>query len=204
MSFNQQLRLLCVAFLCTLPILALSESTVQDNKVTVEADRVTVQTKKNTSEFSGRVVVSSNQFLIRSERLLLEKPNDKTQLLNAFGTNAAPVLFTHIDINKNTEWLGKAQYVYANTGDKTVIFRGQAHLKQWQNGDVMQDIVADKISLDQTTGELTLEGEPGVGERRRVMLTFTPQRKDTAASAPVETRSSPTKGLSKKRLREDF
>ena len=125
MEFSQQLKLLWGVLLCVLPILALGESTPQDNKVTVEADRVTVQTKKNTSEFSGRVVVSSNQFLIRSERLLLEKPNDKTQLLNAFGTNESPVLFTHIDIDKNTEWLGKAQYVYANTGDKPLFFEAK-------------------------------------------------------------------------------
>jgi lipopolysaccharide export system protein LptA len=114
-----------------------------------------------------------------------------------------------LDPEKQTEWFGKAESVKVNSLTEMVELIGNAHLKQWQDGEVTQEIMAEKILVNRRSGEVFLEGDKTSpkGTKRRVMLSTLEggaRSSEQGQKTDKKIGKTGTNGLTKARLRDSF
>jgi lipopolysaccharide export system protein LptA len=200
-----RLSLLLIGFGTSLQ--AFAEAADRDKPIELEADTVTVNDAKQTSTYTGTVVLTQGTLVIRADKLVVREDKEGFQHSTSTGN---PTTFKQKREGKNEYMEGSAQRIeYDGRMDKV-----QLYTKAWVKRG--EDIVhGDYISYDanaeyaEVIGGTKSESNPGSG---RVKAIIQPKNKPTAAptvkpssqqseppapanAAPVSSAPSVTKNL---------
>jgi lipopolysaccharide export system protein LptA len=181
---------LCTAF-AGLP--AAAEKADRNKPMNIEADALRYDDQKQSSSFTGRVVVTKGSIVMRGARLDVRQDPDGSQfgLLTAEPGQRAFYRQKREGLDEYTE--GEAELIeYDSRADRVKLTR-RAELRRYRGATLNDQINGTVIVFDNTTEVFTVDGKPGgatpdsaSGGRVRAMLT--PR---SAASAPVGSASAP-------------
>ena len=157
---------------------AFSEAADRDKPIELEADTVTVNDAKQTSTYTGTVILTQGTLIIRADKLVVREDKEGFQHSTSTGN---PTTFKQKREGKNEYMEGSAQRIeYDGRMDKV-----QLYTKAWVKRG--EDIVyGDYISYDanaeyaEVIGGTKSESNPGSG---RVKAIIQPKNKPAAAPA---------------------
>lgn len=170
------LSLLLIGFGTSLQ--AFAEAADRDKPIELEADTVTVNDAKQTSTYTGTVILTQGTLVIRADKLVVREDKEGFQHSTSTGN---PTTFKQKREGKNEYMEGSAQRIeYDGRMDKV-----QLYTKAWVKRG--EDIVhGDYISYDanaeyaEVIGGAKSESNPGSG---RVKAIIQPKNKPAAAPA---------------------
>ena len=165
--------------LCT-SLQASAEAADREKPIELEADTVTVNDAKQTSTYTGTVVLTQGTLIIRADKLVVREDKEGFQHSTSTGN---PTTFKQKREGKNEYMEGSAQRIeYDGRMDKV-----QLYTKAWVKRG--EDIVyGDYISYDanaeyaEVIGGTKSETNPGSG---RVKAIIQPKNKPAAAPKPA-------------------
>lgn len=169
--------------LCT-SLQASAEAADREKPIELEADTVTVNDAKQTSTYTGTVVLTQGTLIIRADKLVVREDKEGFQHSTSTGN---PTTFKQKREGKNEYMEGSAQRIeYDGRMDKV-----QLYTKAWVKRG--EDIVyGDYISYDanaeyaEVIGGTKSETNPGSG---RVKAIIQPKNKPAAAPKPAGSQS---------------
>ncbi len=177
--------------------MALAERADRDKPMNVESDALRYDDLRQTSVFTGRVVVTKGTIVIRGARVEVRQDPEGFQ----FGTvTAAPgqLAFWRQKRDGVDEFMeGESETIeYDGRGDR-VKFIGRAELRRLQGATLMDETRGSLITYDSTTEVFTVDGRsPGARPAEpggRVRAVIAPRTNASApAAAPART---PAAGL---------
>jgi lipopolysaccharide export system protein LptA len=179
-----RLSLLLIGFGTSLQ--AFAEAADRDKPIELEADTVIVNDAKQTSTYTGTVVLTQGTLVIRADKLVVREDKEGFQHSTSTGN---PTTFKQKREGKNEYMEGSAQRIeYDGRMDKV-----QLYTKAWVKRG--EDIVhGEYISYDanaeyaEVIGGPKSESNPGSG---RVKAIIQPKNKPAAAPAPKPTLQQP-------------
>jgi lipopolysaccharide export system protein LptA len=172
-------------------LLSLSVSTVwaekadRDKPLNANADALKYDDLKQTSVFSGNVVITKGTIIMRGGRVDVRQDAQGYQFATVISNGNAQAYFKQKRENGVDEWIeGLADTIeYDGKADK-VRFVKNANLKRLRGVTVNDEIVGGLVVYDNTTDVYTVDGGAGQGgSGGRVSAVFSP--KPTAAPAPA-------------------
>jgi lipopolysaccharide export system protein LptA len=174
-------KLICLSLLLTgfgTSLQAFAEAADRDKPIELEADTVTVNDAKQTSTYTGTVILTQGTLVIRADKLVVREDKEGFQHSTSTGN---PTTFKQKREGKNEYMEGSAQRIeYDGRMDKV-----QLYTKAWVKRG--EDIVhGDYISYDanaeyaEVIGGAKSESNPGSG---RVKAIIQPKNKPAAAPA---------------------
>jgi lipopolysaccharide export system protein LptA len=168
---------------------AAAERADRNKPMNVEADALRYDDLKQTSVFTGNVVVTKGTILIRGARIDVRQDPDGYQ----YGVvTAAPgkLAFYRQKREGVDEYIeGEGETIEYNGKTDQVKFIKHAEMRRIRAGSLADEVVGSLITYDNTTDVFTVDGgpaSPAIGGRVRAVLTPKP-----AASAPAPTGSPP-------------
>lgn len=176
--------LVLLALLATGP--AVAERADRNKPMNVEADALRYDDLKQTSVFTGRVVVTKGSIVIRGSRIDVRQDPEGYQ----YGTvTAEPGKLAYYRQKREgvDEYIeGEAETIeYDGKADK-VKFIKRAELRRIRGGTLADEMVGSLITYDNTSDVFTVDGgpaSPAVGGRVRAVLT--PRNTASAPAAPI-------------------
>lgn len=191
--FSTFLPLVCLL----LPLAALAERADRDKPMNIEADALRYDDAKQTSEFTGRVVLTKGTMLIRGARLDVRQDPDGNQ----FGVvKAEPGKLAFFRQKRDTkagtadEYMeGEAELIEYDGRADTVKFTRRAQLRRYVGATLNDEMTGAVIVYDNSTSILTVDGAPAKGGdaagagagRVRAVLTPRVNEKAPASAAPA-------------------
>jgi lipopolysaccharide export system protein LptA len=193
---------------------ALAERADRDKPMNIESDALRYDDGKQTSVFTGRVVLTKGTMLIRGARMDIRQDNDGNQ----FGiVTSEPGKRAFFRQKRDTrpgepdEYMeGEADLINYDGKADTVTFQKRAVLRRYVGSTLNDEITGDVIVYDNSTSVLTVDGGPAKsgsdGSSGRVRAVLTPRNDDKtkagsaapAAPATPALRRSSTLGGDKK------
>lgn len=193
---------------------AMAERADRDKPMNIESDALRYDDAKQTSVFTGRVVLTKGTMLIRGAQMDIRQDNDGNQ----FGiVKAEPGKLAFFRQKRDAragepdEYMeGEAELINYDGKADTVTFQKRAVLRRYVGSKLNDEITGDVIVYDNTTSVLTVDGGPARsgpdGSSGRVRAVLTPrtdgtgsaQKPATAAPATPALRRSSTLGGDKK------
>ena len=188
MNYKSLLPLLALALLCATASVQ-AEKADRNKPMNIEADALRYDDLKQTSVFTGRVVLSKGTIQIRSERLEVRQDPDGFQFGVATGT-ADKLAFFRQKREALDEYIeGQGETINYDGRADTVTFTGKAQLRRFRGTALADEITGSSIVYESLTDLFTVDGAAKSGTagalgrgRVRVMLTPKP---DAAPSAPA-------------------
>lgn len=175
---------------------ALAARADRDQPMNVEADSLRHEDSRQTSIFTGNVVVTKGSILIRGQQIEVRQSPQGRQFGTVLGSAAAQAFFRqkrdtprgapdeHVE--------GVADRIEYDSQADTVKFLGRAVLRRYRGASLNDETAGSVIVYDNTTDVFTVDGGaaaggPGnPGGRVRAMLTPVPKAGATgAASTPA-------------------
>ena len=181
---------------------ALAERADRDKPMNVESDALRYDDAKQTSVFTGKVVLTKGTMLIRGARMDVRQDNDGNQ----FGVvTAEPGKLAFFRQKRDSrgdsldEFMeGEAELIEYDGKADTVTFSRRAILRRFVGSTLNDEITGQVIVYNNTTSVMTVDGGPaeagGSSRSGRVRAVLTP-RNDDGASAPKA--ATPTAPLRK-------
>ena len=176
---------------------AAAERADRDKPMNVEADALRYDDLKQTSVFTGNVVVTKGTILIRGARIDVRQDPDGYQ----YGVvTAAPgkLAFYRQKREGVDEYIeGEGETIEYNGKTDQVKFIKRAEMRRIRGGSLADEVVGSLITYDNTTDVFTVDGgpaSPAIGGRVRAVLTPKPSASAPAASGgpPAQLRPSTT------------
>ncbi len=205
------LSLLLIAALTFGGGLARAEKADRNRPMNVESDTLRYDDLKQTSVFTGRVVLTKGTILIRGERIEVRQDAEGYQFGLVTAAPAALAFFRQKREGLDEFIEGEGERIEYDSRADTVKFIGQAQLRRYRGATLGDEISGGVIVYNNSTEVFSVDGavaKAGAGAptgRVRAMLTPKPE---AAASAPAGTsspllpgpalRPSPTLGGEKK------
>lgn len=174
---------------------ALAERADRDKPMNIESDALRYDDAKQTSLFTGKVVLTKGTMLIRGSEMDIRQDNDGNQ----YGiVKAEPGKLAFFRQKRDTragepdEYMeGEAELINYDGKADVVTFRHRAILRRYVGSKLNDEITGDVIVFDNSTSLLTVDGgsaKPGAsGSSGRVRAVLTPRNNDnnkSGASAP--------------------
>jgi lipopolysaccharide export system protein LptA len=190
---------------------ALAERADRDKPMSIESDALRYDDAKQTSVFTGKVVLTKGTMLIRGARMDVRQDNDGNQ----FGVIAAePGKLAFFRQKRDTrgdtpdEFMeGEAELIEYDGKADTVTFTRRSILRRYVGSKLNDEITGQVIVYNNTTSVMTVDGGPaatasGTPRAGRVRAVLTPRNDDSAAPKPPAStaplRKSQTLGGDKK------
>lgn len=176
---------------------AVAERADRNKPMNVEADALRYDDLKQTSVFTGNVVVTKGTILIRGARIDVRQDPDGYQ----YGVvTAAPgkLAFYRQKREGVDEYIeGEGETIEYNGKTDQVKFIKRAEMRRIRGGSLADEVVGSLITYDNTTDVFTVDGgpaSPAIGGRVRAVLTPKPAASGPAASGapPAQLRPSTT------------
>jgi lipopolysaccharide export system protein LptA len=176
---------------------ASAERADRNKPMNVEADALRYDDLKQTSVFTGNVVVTKGTILIRGARIDVRQDPDGFQ----YGVvTAAPgkLAFYRQKREGVDEYIeGEGETIEYNGKTDQVKFIKRAEMRRIRGGSLADEVVGSVITYDNTTDVFTVDGgptSPAIGGRVRAVLTPKPAASGPAASGapPAQLRPSTT------------
>ncbi|HEY8050525.1 MAG TPA: lipopolysaccharide transport periplasmic protein LptA [Ramlibacter sp.] len=161
---------------------ASAERADRNKPMNVEADALRYDDLKQTSVFTGNVVVTKGTILIRGARIDVRQDPDGYQ----YGVVTAPpgkLAYYRQKREGVDEYIeGEGETIEYNGKTDQVKFIKRAEMRRIRGGTLADEVVGSLITYDNTTDVFTVDGgpaSPAIGGRVRAVLTPKPD-----ASAP--------------------
>jgi lipopolysaccharide export system protein LptA len=178
-----------LSLVLTLPGLATAEKADRTKPMNVEADALRYDDLKQTSVFTGRVVVTKGTIVIRGSRVDVRQDAEGYQ----YGTVTAEpgkLAFYRQKREGVDEYIeGEGETIEYDGKADRVKFIKQAELRRYRGGSVSDEMAGNLITYDNSTDVFTVDGgaaSPAVGGRIRAVISPRPGASAPAAAAPAQ------------------
>ncbi|MCZ4314515.1 lipopolysaccharide transport periplasmic protein LptA [Comamonadaceae bacterium G21597-S1] len=170
---------------------ALAERADRDKPMNIESDTLRYDDAKQTSVFTGKVVLTKGTMLIRGAQMDIRQDNDGNQ----FGiVKAEPGKLAFFRQKRDTragepeEYMeGEAELINYDGKADTVTFQRRAIMRRYVGSKLNDEITGDVIVYDNSTSVLTVDGGPARsgpdGSSGRVRAVLTPRNDDSGKSS---------------------
>lgn len=197
-SYASPLLALSLALSC-LP--AAAERADRDRPMNIEADALRYDDPKQTSTFTGRVVVTKGTIVMRGARLEVRQDAEGRQFGTLTGEPGQRAFFRQKRDAPDEYIEGEGEVIDYDGRADNVRFTRRAELRRYRGATLNDEITGSVIVYDNRTEVFTVDGAvraagsastaaPAPGSRVRAMLTPRP-----AASAPGAAAVSPAPAL---------
>lgn len=185
----------CLLALATAP--ALAEKADRNKPMNVEADALKYDDLRQTSVFTGRVVLTKGSILIRGAKVEVKQDPEGYQ----FGVvTAEPGKQAYYRQKRDglDEFIeGEAQTIEYDGKLDRVKFIGRAEMRRLRGAQVNDEVSGSLITYDNTSDVFTVDGGPVAGAPAspggRVRATLAPRPAASAAAAPATPASGATR-----------
>lgn len=192
------------------PAAALAELADRDKPMNVEADALRYDDAKQTSVFTGKVVITKGTIIMRGSRAEVRQDPQGNQFGVLTGTPDRLAFFRQKREGVD-EWIeGEGEKIEYESQTETVVFTGQAVMRRYRGTALNDESVGSQITYNSQTEVFTVKG--GAGSKTasnpsgRVRAMLTPVQKDEqgnplppAAPATEPAQLRPSTGLQEKR-----
>ena len=175
---------------------ALAEKADRNKPMNVEADALKYDDLRQTSVFTGRVVVTKGTILIRGAKVEVKQDPEGYQFGVVTSEPGKPAYYRQKREGLDEIIEGEAQTIeYDGKSDK-VKFIGRAEMRRLRGAAVNDEISGSLITYDNTTDVFTVDGGPvsgspaNPGGRVRATLAPRPAASAAGATAPAPASSS--------------
>lgn len=178
---------------------ALAERADRDKPMNIESDALRYDDGKQSSVFTGKVVLTKGTMLIRGARMDVRQDNDGNQ----FGiVTAEPGKLAFFRQKRDTradtpdEFMeGEAELIEYDGKADTVTFTRRAILRRYVGSKLNDEITGQVIVYNNTTSVMTVDGGPaaagGSASSGRVRAVLTPRNDEGAAAPKAPTPTAP-------------
>jgi lipopolysaccharide export system protein LptA len=181
-------RALCLSAALWCTGAALAEQADRNQPLNAEADALRYDDARQTSVFTGNVVITKGSILIRGAQVEVRQDAQGNQ----FGiVNGNPGFFRQKRDGVDEFIEGTAQRIEYDSKADTVRFTGKAVLKRFKGAELNDETTGNVIVYNNTTDVFTVDGGGAAGStplnptgRVRAMLTPVPKEGETPV-APV-------------------
>lgn len=187
---------LCQAMLLTLAacagVAAWAEKADRDKPMNVEADALRHEDGRQTSVFTGNVVVTKGSILIRGQQIEVRQGAQGQQFGIVLGNAQQQAFFRQKRDVVDEHIEGVADRIEYNSQADTVKFIGRAVLRRYRGSNLNDETAGNTIVYDNGADVFTVDGGTATtaatpnnpGGRVRAMLTPVPKA-DASATAPA-------------------
>lgn len=184
--------LACV-FWATCASPALAEKADRSKPMVLEADkRGTVDAQKQSTVFTGNVVITQGTLQIRAERVEIQEGKEGFRTAVAFGVAQQPAFFKQKrdGVDENVE--GTAERIEFDEKNDTLRLSGNPVVRRLRGPQLADEISGNLITWDNRTEVFTVDGgaRTPANPSGRVRMLLSPR---SEASAPAAAASSPGK-----------
>ena len=173
-----------------LVLLSLSASTVwaekadRDKPLNANADALKYDDLKQTSVFTGNVIITKGSIIMRGGRVDVRQDPQGFQFATITSNGSAQAYFKQKRENGVDEWIeGEADTIEYDGKADTIRFVKKANLKRLRSATTNDEIVGGLVVYDNTTDVYTVDGGAGQGgSGGRVSAVLSPK---TAAAKPA-------------------
>lgn len=185
---------------------ALAEKADKDKPMNVEADNLRYDDARQTSVFSGKVVVTKGTIVMRGNNMEVRQDPQGNQFGVLVGSTAAPGFFRQ-KREALEEWIeGEGERIEYDSKAETVVFTGKAVLRRFRGTQLNDESTGNQIVYNSLTEVFTVKGGTASNAtaanpsgRVRAMLTPIPDEAPKAPAAdPAKLKSSGAMGETKK------
>lgn len=180
------------------PWAALAEKADKDKPMNVEADALRYEENRQTSVFTGNVVLTKGTIVMRGSKLDVRQDAQGNQLGLLVGTPAAPGFFRQKREGLD-EWIeGEGDRIEYDSKAQTVLFTGRAVLRRYRGTQLNDQSVGSEILYNSQTEVFTVKGgaesktAANPSGRVRAMLTPIPEE-EKAGKTPAQPPADPAK-----------
>ncbi|WP_424895235.1 lipopolysaccharide transport periplasmic protein LptA [Tepidimonas sp. HKU79] len=169
-----------------LPLWAHAERADRDAPMNVEADALRYDEGRQTSVFTGRVVVTKGTIRIRGQRLEVRQDAQGHQFGTVTGDATQRAFYRQKRDGLDEYIEGEAERIdYDGQADR-VTLRGQAELRRYR-GTVLTDRASGAVIVyDNRAQTFSVDGDrAGASAGARVRALLTPSKADPAATQPA-------------------
>lgn len=171
---------------------ALAEAADKDKPMNIEADALRYDDAKQTSVFTGNVVLTKGTIIMRGKQIEVKQDAQGNQVGVLTGTAATPGFFRQKREGLD-EWIeGEGVRIDYDSKSEIIRFTGSAVLRRYRGEQINDEARGNQIVYNSATEVFTVKGnEPGrdaanPSGRVRAMLTPTPTEGAAPAAAPAD------------------
>jgi len=171
---------------------AQAEAADKDKPMNIEADALRYDEAKQTSVFTGNVVLTKGTIIMRGKQIEVQQDAQGNQVGVLTGTNASPGFFRQKREGLD-EWIeGEGVRIDYDSKSEIVRFTGSAVLRRYRGTQINDEARGNLIVYNSATEVFTVRGnEPGrdaanPSGRVRAMLTPIPAEGAAPAPAPAD------------------
>jgi len=173
--------------------LALAEKADRSKPMVLEADkRGTVDAQKQSTVFTGNVVITQGTLQIRAERVEIQEGKEGFRTAVAFGVAQQPAFFKQKrdGVDENVE--GTAERIEFDEKNDTLRLSGNPVVRRLRGPQLADEITGNLITWDNRTEVFTVDGgaRTPANPSGRVRMLLSPR---SEASAPAAAASGPGK-----------
>jgi len=170
--------------------LARAEQADRDQPMNVAADALRYDDQKQTSVFSGHVVLTKGSILIRGAKVELRQDGDGYQFGTVSGEPGALAFFRQKREGLDEFIEGESQTIDYDGRADSIKFTGQAQLRRYRGASVSDELSGAVIIYNNRSSRFSVDGAasavPGAaGGRVRAMLSPKPAAASPPASSVV-------------------
>lgn len=198
MKFPVSCCLLIMA-LCGVAGLSYAEKADRNKPMNIEADALRHEDQKQTSVFTGRVVVTKGSIVIRGARVEVRQDAEGNQygLVTAEPGKLAFYRQKRDGVDEFIE--GEAETIEYDSRADTVKFLRRAQLRRYRGATLNDEITGSTILFDNTTEVFSVDGGAAQGTpgapAPRVRAMLMPKPEDTGAAAAASKPGTPKPAL---------
>jgi lipopolysaccharide export system protein LptA len=181
----------------TLPAVALAEKADKDKPMNIEADALRYEDTRQTSVFTGNVVLTKGTIVMRGSKMDVRQDPSGNQFGLLVGTPEKPGFFRQKREGLD-EWIeGEGDRIEYDSKAETVLFTGRAVLRRYRGTQLNDESVGSQILYNSLTEVFTVKGgdasRTAANPTGRVRAMLTPIPEAPAANAPAPVPTDPAK-----------
>lgn len=174
--------LLVMAAALLVPSVSLAELADRDKPMNIEADALRYDDVKQTSVFTGNVVITKGTIIMRGGRADVRQDPAGNQFGVLTGSPGKLAFFRQKREGLD-EWIeGEGEKIEYESQTETVVFTGQAVMRRYRGTFLNDESVGSQITYNSQTEIYTVKGGPGsktaANPSGRVRAMLTPIQKD--------------------------
>ncbi len=179
----------CIATLAALSATsAWAEKADRAKPMNVESDSLRYDDAKQTSVFTGNVVITKGTLILRADRVEVRQDNEGFQFGTAMSTGGKRAFFRQ-KREAGDEWIeGEAESIVYDGKLDAVSFRGNANLRRLRGATLTDETQGALITYDNTSDVFNVSGgSPATAGNPsgRVRAVLTPRAASPAPAAPT-------------------
>ena len=188
-SLRSLAGLLMVAGGLSMPWAAWAEKADKDKPMNVEADALRYDEARQTSVFTGNVVLTKGTILMRGSKMDVRQDPQGNQFGQLLGTPEVPGFFRQKREGLE-EWIeGEGDRIEYDSKAQTVLFIGRAVLRRYRGTQLNDESVGSEILYNSLSEVFTVKGgeKTAANPTGRVSAMLTPIPGENKAASPVPT-----------------